>query len=367
MYGQTKSYAGEMGLEMVLAIFGNAFLVLIIVRGNAVSRRKLSPVQFLLLHTCVADLLFAFLAMGTGIVELEILYKYDTAEWLCPVMKFLQVFPLYASPFLLVAISADRFQAICRPLAHYRANGYQMPNLLATIAWSLAFICSIPQYYIWEKGLVHFFTTILVTKVRNITCCQTVFSHRSYGATPLKVKKFWYIVSFNAVAWLLPSLITSFLYYRVCRAVWSSRVTDPLPETAEKKNSTTNLKYLQTQCYVDGLRKSTLRRQISEFDKKRMQTVRLTLTIVVCNFLLYAPYCIGNVINALNEGLISRTLLTYCMILGNLNSCVNPWIYIFFNKGQVKRALCVSAELQSRSNNVCLNSTVLAFNTYFFY
>ena len=45
MYGQTKSYAGEMGLEMVLAIFGNAFLVLIIVRGNAVSRRKLSPVQ----------------------------------------------------------------------------------------------------------------------------------------------------------------------------------------------------------------------------------------------------------------------------------------------------------------------------------
>lgn len=50
--------------------------------------------------------------MGTGIVELEILYKYDTAEWVCPVMKFLQVFPLYASPFLLVAISADRFQVI---------------------------------------------------------------------------------------------------------------------------------------------------------------------------------------------------------------------------------------------------------------
>uniref|UniRef100_A0A0N5AFU9 G_PROTEIN_RECEP_F1_2 domain-containing protein n=1 Tax=Syphacia muris TaxID=451379 RepID=A0A0N5AFU9_9BILA len=348
MYGMTESYASEMGLEMVLAIFGNAFLMLIIIRGNAVSKRKVSPVQLLLLHTCVADLLFAFLAMGTGIVELEVLYKYDFSEWVCPVMKFLQVFPLYASPFLLVAISADRFQAICRPLAHYRASKYRMPNLLAAIAWSLAFICSIPQCYIWEKGTI-------VTSDGNITCCHTVFSRRTHSGTSVKVKKFWYIVCFNAVAWLLPSIIASILYYRVCRAVWSSRVTDPLQEVThqqqQQRTSITALKSIQTRCYVDGLRKSTLRRQISEFDKKRMQTVRLTLTIVVCNFLLYAPYCIGNVINALNEGLIGIKLLTYCMILGNLNSCVNPWIYIFFNKGHVKRALCLTGGLPSKPNN----------------
>ena len=28
----------------------------------------------------------------------------------------------------------------------------------------------------------------------------------------------------------------------------------------------------------------------------------------------------------------------YVMTLGNLNSCVNPWIYIMFNRGHVKKA-----------------------------
>jgi hypothetical protein len=70
--------------------------------------------------------------------------------------------PLYASPFLLVAISLDRYQAICRPLHNYRSNRYRRPNALALVAWALAFACAVPQLAIW----VRWQNTILNTKMQ---------------------------------------------------------------------------------------------------------------------------------------------------------------------------------------------------------
>lgn len=38
------------------------------------------------------------------------------------------------------------------------------------------------------------------------------------------------------------------------------------------------------------------------------------------------------------KGVPGTQLTTYVMILGNVNSCVNPWIYVVFNRDQVRRA-----------------------------
>ena len=53
------SVIARMSLLMAMALFGNLVLVFVIFRGNAVSRQRISPVQLLLLHTCLADVLFA--------------------------------------------------------------------------------------------------------------------------------------------------------------------------------------------------------------------------------------------------------------------------------------------------------------------
>uniref|UniRef100_A0A914RYU6 G-protein coupled receptors family 1 profile domain-containing protein n=1 Tax=Parascaris equorum TaxID=6256 RepID=A0A914RYU6_PAREQ len=100
--------------------------------------------------------------------------------------------------------------------------------------------------------------------------------------------------------------------------------------------------------YVERIRRDTghMKRQMTELDKKRVQTVRLTMTIIICNFFLWAPFCVVNVLQAFAPRLLTKPsgaeLITYIVILGNLNSCVNPWIYILFNRNQVKRALCIS-------------------------
>ncbi|KAK5984030.1 7 transmembrane receptor [Trichostrongylus colubriformis] len=97
-----------------------------------------------------------------------------------------------------------------------------------------------------------------------------------------------------------------------------------------------------TQDYINRLRKKSCghRRQNSEFDRKRVQTVRLTMTIIATNFFLWMPFCLVNMVQAFKPGALSPTLSIYVMILGNLNSCVNPWVYILFNRSQAVKALC---------------------------
>ena len=71
MHPEMALVIARMLAVMALAIFGNCFLVFVILRGNAVARQRISPVQLLLLHTCVADLLFALLSLGTEILILS--------------------------------------------------------------------------------------------------------------------------------------------------------------------------------------------------------------------------------------------------------------------------------------------------------
>uniref|UniRef100_A0A1I7WPW5 G_PROTEIN_RECEP_F1_2 domain-containing protein n=1 Tax=Heterorhabditis bacteriophora TaxID=37862 RepID=A0A1I7WPW5_HETBA len=125
MHPQVFFIVVHQSVVMTLAILGNLFLIFVIFRGNHVSRRRISPVQLLLLHTCVADLLFALLSLGTEILTMVrfifpciLCYITDAIsyphflgpDWICKAMRYGQMFPLYASSFLLVAISADRYQ-----------------------------------------------------------------------------------------------------------------------------------------------------------------------------------------------------------------------------------------------------------------
>ncbi|CAJ0569910.1 unnamed protein product, partial [Mesorhabditis spiculigera] len=96
---------------IILTLVGNLLLVYVILRNNRVLRRKrVTPVQMLMLHMCAADLLFALVTiLPTMLITLTVPVFHGPDE-LCKFVKFIQVLPMYASAFLLVAISADRYQ-----------------------------------------------------------------------------------------------------------------------------------------------------------------------------------------------------------------------------------------------------------------
>ncbi|KAL3122714.1 hypothetical protein niasHT_010276 [Heterodera trifolii] len=304
---------------MSLAILGNVLLVFVIRRGNAVARQRLSPVQLLLLHTCTADLLFALLSLGTQIAILATYPYFHGPDLLCRFVRYLQALPMYASPFLLVAISIDRYQDSLSNLSLFAKDPNETP--------------------IREE-------------------CHTIYS--IYTSVALDPWLCVYVLWFSIISWLLPSVLSAFFYVRVCSTVWKSRFwgrsDDEILPNGDGPGTTATAATVPidghklsvpsscqlTRDYVEGLRKSSagFRNQMSEFDRKRIQTVRLTLTIVACNFFLWLPFCAINVIQAFwGLNLLSQEVILCVVILGNLNACVNPWIYILWNPRQTRRAL----------------------------
>ncbi|CAI4226132.1 unnamed protein product [Auanema sp. JU1783] len=262
---------------IVFTLFGNILLIFVIFKNNQMVRRKrVTPVQILMLHMCAADILFAVITMiPTMIMTITVPFFFGP-NFLCKLTKLLQVFPMYASSFLLVAISADRYQAICRPLASMR-SAYNRPSMYAVLAWSAAFIFSTPQLSLFQK--------------KNGDCM---------GAYTSPIQYTIYVIVFNVLVWLLPSAIAGFLYYQVCKAVWqSTSFTSNLRSETPQRTSSTEERSLElspSQQLYSQQKGGIL--QCLELDRRRVQTVKLTLTIVAANFLLWTPFCLISIIDA---------------------------------------------------------------------
>ncbi|EGT47432.1 hypothetical protein CAEBREN_03343 [Caenorhabditis brenneri] len=299
---------------ILITLFGNSLLIYVIFKNNQVLRRKrVTPVQMLMLHMCAADILFALISVGPTMAITATVPFFYGPNWLCKFTKFLQVIPMYASSFLLVAISADRYQAICRPLASMKSSAYNRPALYSAIAWTAAILFSTPQLYLFEK--------------RDGDCSENYTEAYQY---PL------YVCLFNSVVWLLPSAIAGYLYFSVCKAVWkSTSFSSSLRNNMKQKME--HLKLTEKNGGMQAHHKGATM-QCVELDRRRVQTVKLTLTIVAANFVLWAPFCITSVIDALWPSAINSTFATYIMFFGNLNSCMNPWLWFHFNRKQLKRA-----------------------------
>ncbi|CAL2028308.1 unnamed protein product [Caenorhabditis brenneri] len=299
---------------ILITLFGNSLLIYVIFKNNQVLRRKrVTPVQMLMLHMCAADILFALISVGPTMAITATVPFFYGPNWLCKFTKFLQVIPMYASSFLLVAISADRYQAICRPLASMKSSAYNRPALYSAIAWTAAILFSTPQLYLFEK--------------RDGDCSENYTEAYQY---PL------YVCLFNSVVWLLPSAIAGYLYFCVCKAVWkSTSFSSSLRNNMKQKME--HLKLTEKNGGMQAHHKGATM-QCVELDRRRVQTVKLTLTIVAANFVLWAPFCITSVIDALWPSAINSTFATYIMFFGNLNSCMNPWLWFHFNRKQLKRA-----------------------------
>ncbi|CAB3408359.1 unnamed protein product [Caenorhabditis bovis] len=301
---------------ILLTLVGNSLLVYVILKNNKVLRRKrVSPVQMLMLHMCAADILFALITMVPTMAMTATVPNFYGPNWLCKFTRFLQVIPMYASSFLLVAISADRYQAICRPLASMKSSAYDRPALYSTIAWTASLFFATPQIYLFEKN--------------NGDCIGGYTEPYQYTL---------YVCLFNSVVWLLPSAIAGYLYYCVCKAVWkSTSFSSSLQNSKRPKTENTDMTLSVSNSGMQAHHKGATM-QCVELDRRRVQTVKLSLTIVAANFLLWAPFCITSVIDALSPSSINSTFATYIMFFGNLNSCMNPWLWFYFNRPQLRRA-----------------------------
>ncbi|KAG0411851.1 hypothetical protein HPB47_011032 [Ixodes persulcatus] len=123
----------------VLSLVGNCATLVSIWRTRLRAR---STVYLLLAHLSVADLLVTFFC-----VLAEAAWTW-TVQWTagngaCKAVKFLQMFSLYLSTFILVVIAFDRFAAIRFPMR--RASARRTVVRMVFGVWALSAMLSLPQ------------------------------------------------------------------------------------------------------------------------------------------------------------------------------------------------------------------------------
>ncbi|KAH0539157.1 hypothetical protein KQX54_001458 [Cotesia glomerata] len=131
-----------LGIMAGFSLIANAITIYSIIKNRRKHNQGYSAIYTLILHLSIADLLVTIFCIAG-----EALWSY-TVAWIwgnitCKLFKFLQMFSLYLSTFVLVLIGLDRFLAVKYPIKSL--NKIDRCTKLVLITWIISFILSIPQ------------------------------------------------------------------------------------------------------------------------------------------------------------------------------------------------------------------------------
>ncbi|KAE8292745.1 Vasopressin V2 receptor [Larimichthys crocea] len=80
--------------------------------------------------------------------------RFPGPDFLCRLVKYLQVLGMFASAYMIVAMTVDRHYAICCPLQAHRSGATQRWNSFVLLAWGLSLLLSLPQVFIFSRSEV---------------------------------------------------------------------------------------------------------------------------------------------------------------------------------------------------------------------
>ncbi|CEF69821.1 G protein-coupled receptor, rhodopsin-like family and GPCR, rhodopsin-like, 7TM domain-containing protein [Strongyloides ratti] len=323
--------------SIITTLLGNAFLIFFLFYNKYKKKgRKFRSHHTLIIHMCVSNLCYAIFSILPTLLFTIHLYDFDLPLYVCKLYKYLSIIPMYASPFLLVATSVDRYYAICKPMERLKYKFYTTAKFFALSAWIFAFICSIPNLIIWERTVM--------------------------GSCEVPLNNAWIsklnILFFSTVAWILPCILVAVLFYFVYRVAYRTKTTGSSDyqrlSTIQKKK----YKWIYLNFFYNIFKKSSIlscfktqkkesyiisyvfkgSKKIKNDDiaKKKKETLKLTITIVIVSFLMYSPFAIVNLMDFFNFKFGDGRLLTYILFLGNLNTCSSPIIYLYTHAKKVK-------------------------------
>ncbi|XP_037131710.1 vasopressin V2 receptor-like [Syngnathus acus] len=135
---------------LVLALLGNGLVLVVLLRR---SRRRRNPLHQFMLNLCLADLVVALFQVLPQLVW-DAWGLFPGPDFLCRSVKYLQVLGMFASSYMIVAMTIDRHYAICCPLLAHRSWATHRWNTLILLAWGLSSLLSVPQVFIFSRSEV---------------------------------------------------------------------------------------------------------------------------------------------------------------------------------------------------------------------
>uniref|UniRef100_A0A8C6SN17 Si:dkey-178o16.4 n=1 Tax=Neogobius melanostomus TaxID=47308 RepID=A0A8C6SN17_9GOBI len=267
----------------------NAGLMLVLWRR----RKQLSRMRVFVFHLCVADLVVTFFQVCPQLIW-DITDRFVGPDALCRLVKYLQVVGMFASTYMIVVMTVDRYQAICKPMVTFQRRAARW-NGSVCAAWCVSLIGSLPQIFIFSR----------VEVAPGVYDCWAQF------VQPWGLKA--YVTWTSLVIFVLPIFMVVCCQVRICRTVASS---------------------------------------LAGVSKARVKTVKMTVVIVLAYVLCWTPFFTVQLWSVWDPQAPTHTAtFTILMLLASLNSCANPCIYLLFSSTIPKRLLTLVCGSQPRSNS----------------
>ncbi|KAG9274359.1 cholecystokinin receptor type A [Astyanax mexicanus] len=347
-------------LIFLLGVLGNSLIIAVLIRN----RRMRTVTNLFLLSLAVSDLMLCVFCMPFTLIP-NLMENFVFGSGICKTATYFMGISVSVSTFNLVAISLERYSAICNPLTSRTWQTKSHAAKVITATWLFSFLLMLP-YPI---------SSTLVPYRRNN---NTTGNMCRLDWPSDVIQQSWYVFLL-LILFLVPGIVMMTAYglisvelYRGIKFEMANRKSN-----RERESSTGSLKPSDSDgCYLQASRKkrsepaeqhqaltvtsSNSKTKLSRvcsnsptanlMAKKRV--IRMLLVIVVLFFLCWMPVFAVNAWRAFDKRMADRLLtgapISFIHLLSYTSACVNPIIYCFMNKrfrqGMLATFTCCSCE-----------------------
>ncbi|KAI1890921.1 hypothetical protein AGOR_G00158570 [Albula goreensis] len=283
-----------LALVLFLALAGNLCVLLAI----HTTKHSQSRMYYFMKHLSIADLVVAIFQVLPQLIW-DITFRFYGPDILCRLVKYLQIVGMFASTYMLVLMSIDRCLAICQPL---RSLHRRKDRFYVIFSWALSLLFSIPQMYIFSMKEVG----------SGVYDCWGDFV-QPWGAKA-------YVTWISLSIYIIPVAILSICYGLISFKIWQNF----------------KLKTKREQCITltpKASKGNELSRvsSVNLISKAKITTVKMTFVIVLAYIVCWTPFFFVQMWSAWDPAAPREAMpFIISMLLASLNSCCNPWIYMFF-------------------------------------
>ncbi|KAM7064807.1 LOW QUALITY PROTEIN: C3a anaphylatoxin chemotactic receptor [Acridotheres tristis] len=296
-------------IVFIIGIPGNGLVIWV---AGLKMKRSVNTVWFL--NLAVADIMCC-LSLPFSIVHLALHEHWPYGWFLCKVIPTVIIFTMFASVFLLVAISIDRCLLVMKPVWCQNHRTVKFVSLICSGIWMLAFIFCCPVFYYRETSTYDGKTECVynfgvdyvddaVNSSVNVSVNELWEEYEIYNGSD-----FWGGTNEGNDSIALASVVIN-----MTRVVFGF----VLPFS------------IMAVCYA----LIVFRTHASQFHKPRNRTLRTIVFVVAAFFICWAPYHIVGILHivpSLGTGWKESLILWdhFSIALAYANSCINPLLYVF--------------------------------------
>ncbi|KAK7489277.1 hypothetical protein BaRGS_00019529, partial [Batillaria attramentaria] len=282
------------GAMFVISFVGNTATLMQMYR----LRRRKSTINTLIINLAIADLLVTAFCIA-GEAAWAVTVQWVAGNVTCKFVKYMQVFALYLSTYITVAIGLDRCVAIIDPMRWQGAA--QRVRIMMIFAWVCSSVFAIPQAVVFH--------------VKRGPFKEEFYQCVTYGSYKEEWQRQLYSIASLLFMFVIPLVIIGTAYGLIFTTISQSIVSSCSGETGSRGPVRSNL----------------LRRA-------KRKSLRLSVVIVLAFILCWSPYYIIFIcITFLGWKEIEPRTHLWFSVIGLSNYMLNPMIYGAFQLCKVHK------------------------------